>query len=189
MLCVYSRLNTGGGALLKNDNSSGRAGTRPGLEDRVGARQRAKGGKVADPRQVIFGASIRLHRQRRGWTQEQLSIILHYEDKTMISQLERGERAPSFLKAVEIAELFETSVNAMCGYSPHGSITHNHAGAVAMNTGFVMFGGLEFKDLREMVDTVLQHHGEGYDRMEGTRSSAVRPMQEAGDEVVQGEVA
>lgn len=122
---------------------------------------------MADPRQVIFGASVRLHRQRRGWTQEQLSLILHYEDKTMISMLERGERAPSFLKAVEIAELFETSVNAMCGYAPHGTITHNHAGAVAMNTGFVMFGGLEFKELREMVDTVLQQ--------QSARQGACRP--------------
>jgi len=137
---------------------------------------------MPDPRQVIFGASIRLHRQRRGWTQEQLAIILHYEDNTMISQLERGERAPSFLKAVEIAELFETTVNAMCGYAPHGSITHNHAGAVAMNTGFVMFGGLEFHELRAMVDTVLQHHG-GEEGSGNSHASYVHPKQAAGAEV------
>lgn len=153
----------------------------------MGRTQAPKGSKMADPRQVIFGASIRLHRQRRGWTQEQLAIILHYDDQTMISQLERGERAPSFLKAVEIAELFETSVNAMCGYAPHGSITHNHAGAVAMNTGFVMFGGLEFHELRAMVDTVLQH--QGYEETSGNaHPSHMRPKQAAGQEVSRDEV-
>jgi len=148
----------------------------------MGRTQASKGSKMADPRQVIFGASIRLHRQRRGWTQEQLAIILYYDDQTMISQLERGERAPSFLKAVEIAELFETNVNAMCGYAPHGSITHNHAGAVAMNTGFVMFGGLEFHELRAMVDTVLQH--QGYEEKSSARdASAARAKQAAEEEV------
>lgn len=167
----------------------GSHGPDPGVEAGVEGRQGSKGGKMADPRQVIFGGSIRLHRQRRGWTQEQLAIILHYEDKTMISQLERGERAPSFLKAVEIAELFETSVNAMCGYCPHGTITHNHAGAVAMNTGFVMFGGLEFKELRDMVDTVLKHQGAEEGCAGGDRSPYVRPMQTAGEEVGQDESA
>ena len=123
----------------------------------MGGKYSVKGGKVADPRLVIYGASVRWHRQRKGWTQEQLALIVHYEDPTMISLIEQAERAPSFLKAVEIAELFETTVNAMCGYRPQGQVTHNHAGAVAMNTGFVMFGGLDFQELRAMVETVLTH--------------------------------
>ena len=126
------------------------------------AKGAAKGSKMVDPRQVIFGAALRLQRQRRGWTQEHLALLVRYDDATMISQLERGERAPSLLKAVEIAELFGTTVNAMCGYPVAGALTHNHAGAVAMNTGFVMFGGIDFSELLALVETVLgRGQGEG----------------------------
>ena len=73
-------------------------------------------GAMHDPRLSMFGLSLKHHRERRGWTQEQVAILLHYEDQAMICMIEKGVRAPSFLQAVEIAQLFETTVNEMCGY-------------------------------------------------------------------------
>jgi len=110
-----------------------------------------------DPRLIMFGLSLKHCREQRGWTQEQVAILLHYEDQSMICMIEKGLRAPSFLQAVEMAQLFDTTVNEMCGYRLPGTITHHHAGTVSMQNGFVMFGGLEGREIRDIVETVTKN--------------------------------
>jgi len=114
-------------------------------------------GAMHDPRLMMFGLSLKRLREQRGWTQEQVAILLHYEDQAMVCMIEKGLRAPSFLQAVEIAQFFETTVNEMCGYRLPGTVTHHHAGTVSMQNGFVMFGGLEGREIRDIVETVTKH--------------------------------
>ena len=57
-----------------------------------------------------IGGNIMIHRKRLGLTQANLAAQLNYSDKA-ISKWERGESAPDVLTLVQLAELFEISVN------------------------------------------------------------------------------
>jgi DNA-binding XRE family transcriptional regulator len=132
-----------------------------------------------DPRLIMFGLSLKHCREQRQWTQEQVAILLHYEDQSMICMIEKGLRAPSFLQAVEMAQLFDTTVNEMCGYRLPGTITHHHAGTVSMQNGFVMFGGLEGREIRDIVETVTKNRQPPMDRDTSpspTHEDNVRPQ-------------
>ena len=113
-------------------------------------------GAMHDPRLSMFGLSLKHHRERRGWTQEQVAILLHYEDQAMICLIEQGKRAPSFLQAVEIAQLFETTVNEMCGYRLPSGAVHHHGGTFKVHNGVVMFGELDGREILDIIDVIIR---------------------------------
>ena len=57
-----------------------------------------------------LGANIAAYRKRFGWTQAGLAEKLNYSDKA-VSKWERGESMPDVQTLVQLAELFEVSVN------------------------------------------------------------------------------
>lgn len=57
-----------------------------------------------------IGANIVMHRKRLGMTQAHLATQLNYSDKA-VSKWERGESVPDVLTLVQLAELFEITVN------------------------------------------------------------------------------
>ena len=57
-----------------------------------------------------LGANIAAYRKRNGLTQAELAEKLNYTDKA-VSKWERGESMPDVLTLVQLAELFEISVN------------------------------------------------------------------------------
>ncbi len=59
-----------------------------------------------------IGSNIATHRKRAGLTQAGLAERLNYSDKA-ISKWERGESMPDVLTLLQLAEQFDTSVNAM----------------------------------------------------------------------------
>lgn len=58
----------------------------------------------------LIGANIVSYRKRNGLTQARLAEKLNYSDKA-VSKWERGESVPDVLTLVQLAELFEISVN------------------------------------------------------------------------------
>lgn len=59
---------------------------------------------------VQLGANIAAYRKRFGWTQAGLAEQLNYSDKA-VSKWERGESVPDVQTLVQLAELFEITVN------------------------------------------------------------------------------
>lgn len=59
---------------------------------------------------VQIGANIALYRKRFGLTQAGLAAKLNYSDKA-ISKWERGESVPDVITLLQLAELFEITVN------------------------------------------------------------------------------
>lgn len=59
-----------------------------------------------------LGANIVLYRKRSGLTQARLAEKLNYSDKA-VSKWERGESMPDVLTLVQLAELFEISVDEL----------------------------------------------------------------------------
>lgn len=59
-----------------------------------------------------LGANIVAYRKRSGWTQAKLAEQLNYSDKA-ISKWERGESIPDVPTLVQLAELFETTVDSL----------------------------------------------------------------------------
>ena len=59
---------------------------------------------------VMIGSNIAAYRKRAGLTQAGLAEKLNYSDKA-ISKWERGESIPDVLTLMQLAELFEISVN------------------------------------------------------------------------------
>lgn len=57
-----------------------------------------------------IGANIASYRKRNGLTQARLAEKLNYSDKA-VSKWERGESAPDVMTLVQLAELFDISVN------------------------------------------------------------------------------
>ena len=57
-----------------------------------------------------LGANIAMYRKRSGLTQAKLAEQLNYSDKA-VSKWERGESMPDVLTLVQLAELFETTVD------------------------------------------------------------------------------
>ena len=57
-----------------------------------------------------IGANIVSYRKRNGMTQARLAERLNYSDKA-VSKWERGESVPDVLTLVQLAELFDISVN------------------------------------------------------------------------------
>lgn len=59
-----------------------------------------------------LGANIVAYRKRSGLTQAKLAEQLNYSDKA-VSKWERGESVPDVLTLVQLAELFDTSVDVL----------------------------------------------------------------------------
>ena len=59
---------------------------------------------------VMIGSNIAAYRKRAGLTQAGLAEKLNYSDKA-VSKWERGESIPDVLTLMQLAELFEISVN------------------------------------------------------------------------------
>ena len=59
-----------------------------------------------------LGANIVAYRKRSGMTQAKLAEQLNYSDKA-VSKWERGESMPDVLTLVQLAELFEVSVDTL----------------------------------------------------------------------------
>ena len=60
----------------------------------------------------LIGANIGAYRKRQGLTQAGLAEKLNYSDKA-VSKWERGESVPDVLTLMQIAELFEITVNEL----------------------------------------------------------------------------
>ena len=73
------------------------------------------------------GGNIMLHRKRLGLTQALLAEKLNYSDKA-VSKWERGESAPDVLTLVQMAELFEISVDDLL--SDPNALPENTGGVV-----------------------------------------------------------
>ena len=56
-----------------------------------------------------FGESVRRHRQRRGWSQEQLAEAAEL-DRTYVSGIERGTRNPTLSTMGRIADALGVTV-------------------------------------------------------------------------------
>ncbi len=74
-----------------------------------------------------IGGNIALHRKRLGMTQALLAEKLNYSDKA-VSKWERGESVPDVLTIVQLAELFEVSVNDLV--SDPDALPENSGGIV-----------------------------------------------------------
>lgn len=74
-----------------------------------------------------IGGNIMLHRKRLGLTQALLAEKLNYSDKA-VSKWERGESAPDVLTLVQMAELFEISVDDLL--SDPNALPENTGGVV-----------------------------------------------------------
>ena len=61
---------------------------------------------------TLLGANIVAYRKRSGLTQAKLAERLNYSDKA-VSKWERGESMPDVLTLVQLAELFDTSVDEL----------------------------------------------------------------------------
>ena len=59
-----------------------------------------------------LGANIVAYRKRSGLTQAKLAELLNYSDKA-VSKWERGESMPDVLTLVQLAELFDTTVDEL----------------------------------------------------------------------------
>ena len=59
-----------------------------------------------------LGANIVSYRKRSGLTQARLAEKLNYSDKA-VSKWERGESMPDVLTLVQLAEVFETTVDEL----------------------------------------------------------------------------
>lgn len=59
-----------------------------------------------------FGESVRRHRLRRGWSQEQLAEAAEL-DRTYVSGIERGTRNPTLSTMARIADALEVDVVAL----------------------------------------------------------------------------
>ena len=57
-----------------------------------------------------IGANISAYRKREGWTQAQLAEKLNYSDKA-VSKWERGESVPDVMTLIQLASLFDITVN------------------------------------------------------------------------------
>ena len=55
---------------------------------------------------VHFGERVRALRSARGWSQEELAHRAH-RHFTFVSQIERGERNPTLLTIIQVAEALE----------------------------------------------------------------------------------
>jgi transcriptional regulator with XRE-family HTH domain len=67
-----------------------------------------------------FGESVRRHRQRRGWSQEQLAEAAEL-DRTYVSGIERGTRNPTLSTMGRIADALEVEVVALLCDTPEQS--------------------------------------------------------------------
>lgn len=74
-----------------------------------------------------IGGNIMLHRKRLGLTQALLAEKLNYSDKA-VSKWERGESAPDVLTMVQLAELFEITVDDLL--SDPNALPENSGGVV-----------------------------------------------------------
>jgi transcriptional regulator with XRE-family HTH domain len=70
---------------------------------------------MTDPR-TEFGALVRQHRMRLGWSQEELADRCDL-DRTYIGGVERGERNVSLLNIVKIAAALEIKPKALLDFS------------------------------------------------------------------------
>lgn len=59
---------------------------------------------------LLLGANIAAYRKSRGWTQVGLAEKLNYSDKA-VSKWERGESLPDVPTLVQLADLFDTTVD------------------------------------------------------------------------------
>lgn len=62
-----------------------------------------------DPEPVarVFGDAVRVHRDRRGWTLEQLGERMGRPDGKYLGEVERGFHSPTLTTAKEIADALE----------------------------------------------------------------------------------
>ena len=82
-------------------------------------RGRKRGQRVHDARKTRYGQAVQAHREQRGWSQRELATRLGYDSDSMISAIEQGTAAPSLEKAQDFAQLFETTIDAMCTFDGH----------------------------------------------------------------------
>jgi transcriptional regulator with XRE-family HTH domain len=75
---------------------------------------------------ALFGENIRYYRERKGWTQKELSGQIGTCSNSFICDLERGRHLPScrnlallaFILGVEVWQLF-CDRDKECNYDPH----------------------------------------------------------------------
>ena len=61
-----------------------------------------------DPIGVVFGATVRRLRERRGWTQEQLAEVAEMS-ATYVGFVERGENVPTLTIIFRLADALEVT--------------------------------------------------------------------------------
>lgn len=71
-----------------------------------------------DLRMVNFGERLRLLRQAKGLTQQQLALQIGVS-KSMVSFYESGYRYPSYEALIKIASVFSTTTDSLLGVGHH----------------------------------------------------------------------
>lgn len=64
----------------------------------------------------LFGERLKKLRESRGMYQDQLSTLLGYKDRTMISKFENGVHKAPYSTLVKLASIFNVSPNYLLGY-------------------------------------------------------------------------
>lgn len=59
-----------------------------------------------------LGAALRVERERRGWSQEELSDRAGL-DRTYLSGVERGERCPNLRNLIRVVQALEVSLSQL----------------------------------------------------------------------------
>lgn len=159
----------------------------------------AKGKWNAD----YFADRIRTERIQRKWTHKQLAEFMSSNsekvDVTTVSKIERGERAVRISEAAVLADLFDTTVDALLGRTARQGDEATYALTAALDsarrsrmelTGIQnelnkRFGELEGLDVKglddlttvaEMISAALRFAADGLDRIAYYRQVSNVPM-------------
>lgn len=117
---------------------------------------------MTDGRRQMFGASVRVYRERAKWTQPELGARVGITGSA-IANIEAGRNFPEMETALNLAALFHTTIDAMC--TPNQDIfkaSHLHADQITVH--FVIVIDSKDEATKEAFYELLRRHQEAQTR-------------------------